>query len=359
MTQPAPPPDPRIARDRLVRRVLTAAGLSEAVTFGFIEAKAGRRRSRAADGRSAVVAIANPLSAKFDTLRPSLAARPGRRRRAQPAPRPARRRGCSRSARASPPRGETRGVGARVDRRGGAEHWSGGARDVDFFDVKGRRRAPVRRRSASRPRFEPAREPYLVAGQTARSSSLRRRRARRRRRPASRRRSPTRAALPRQDRVFVAELDLDRARSGARRGADAARAAAALSVRRARPLDRRRRHLACGNHSWHHSAAGARLPAPLTAIAFFDRYQGKGVPEGSVSLSVRLTFQAADRTLTDAEVQQSVRHDSRGARARARRGAAITIRDHGQIVSTRRRMAWRRRRRAAWSSNRSIGSRRS
>ena len=39
--------------------------------------------------------------------------------------------------------------------------------------------------------------------------------------------------------------------------------------------------------------------------AFFDRYQGKGVPDGSVSLSVRLTFQAADRTLTDAEVQQS------------------------------------------------------
>ena len=43
-----------------------------------------------------------------------------------------------------------------------------------------------------------------------------------------------------------------------------------------------------------------------SSIAFFDRYQGKGVPEGAVSLSVRLTFQAPDRTLTDAEVQQSV-----------------------------------------------------
>ena len=31
---------PRIPRDRLVRRVLTAAGLSEAVTFGFIESEA-------------------------------------------------------------------------------------------------------------------------------------------------------------------------------------------------------------------------------------------------------------------------------------------------------------------------------
>ena len=52
-------------------------------------------------------------------------------------------------------------------------------------------------------------------------------------------------------------------------------------------------------------AAGRALPAPLVAVEFFDRYQGKGVPDGTVSLSVRLTFQAADRTLTDAEVQQS------------------------------------------------------
>jgi phenylalanyl-tRNA synthetase beta chain len=53
-------------------------------------------------------------------------------------------------------------------------------------------------------------------------------------------------------------------------------------------------------------AAGRDLPAPLVASGFFDRYQGKGVPEGAVSLSIRLTFQAADRTLTDAEVQKSV-----------------------------------------------------
>jgi phenylalanyl-tRNA synthetase beta chain len=53
-------------------------------------------------------------------------------------------------------------------------------------------------------------------------------------------------------------------------------------------------------------AAGRDAPAPLTGVEFFDRYQGKGVPEGAVSLSIRLTFQAADRTLTDAEVQKSV-----------------------------------------------------
>ena len=54
------------------------------------------------------------------------------------------------------------------------------------------------------------------------------------------------------------------------------------------------------------SLAGRDLAAPLTAVGLFDRYQGKGVPEGAVSLSIRLTFQAAERTLTDAEVQKSV-----------------------------------------------------
>ena len=44
-------------------------------------------------------------------------------------------------------------------------------------------------------------------------------------------------------------------------------------------------------------------PATLASIAEFDRYQGKGVPDGRVSLSLRLTFRAAERTLTDEEAQ--------------------------------------------------------
>jgi phenylalanyl-tRNA synthetase beta chain len=44
-------------------------------------------------------------------------------------------------------------------------------------------------------------------------------------------------------------------------------------------------------------------PDTLVSIAEFDRYQGKGVSEGRISLSVRLTFRAPDRTLTDDEVQ--------------------------------------------------------
>jgi len=47
----------------------------------------------------------------------------------------------------------------------------------------------------------------------------------------------------------------------------------------------------------------AAAPSTLASIAEFDRYQGKGVPEGRVSLSLRLTFRDPERTLTDDEVQ--------------------------------------------------------
>jgi phenylalanyl-tRNA synthetase beta chain len=40
----------------------------------------------------------------------------------------------------------------------------------------------------------------------------------------------------------------------------------------------------------------------LVSLEIFDRYEGRGVPEGRVSLAFRLVFQRADRTLTDAEV---------------------------------------------------------
>ena len=47
-------------------------------------------------------------------------------------------------------------------------------------------------------------------------------------------------------------------------------------------------------------------PPSLADVREFDRYQGKGVPEGKVSLALRLTFRAADRTLTDGEVQAAM-----------------------------------------------------
>ena len=47
-------------------------------------------------------------------------------------------------------------------------------------------------------------------------------------------------------------------------------------------------------------------PGTLVRVREFDRYQGKGVPEGKVSLSLRLTFRSSDRTLTDSDVQSAM-----------------------------------------------------
>ena len=55
---------------------------------------------------------------------------------------------------------------------------------------------------------------------------------------------------------------------------------------------------------WAQSRAAA--PGTLIDVREFDRYQGKGVPDGKVSLSFRLTFQSLERTLTDEEVQAAM-----------------------------------------------------
>ena len=44
----------------------------------------------------------------------------------------------------------------------------------------------------------------------------------------------------------------------------------------------------------------------LVGVTEMDRYAGKEITSGAVSLSYRLTFRAADRTLTDTEVQLSI-----------------------------------------------------
>jgi len=306
VTMAALAPDTRIPRDQLVRRVLTAAGVSEAVTFGFIEAKAAEAFAMA-DG-AATVGIANPLSAKFDTLRPRLL--PGLVDAVAHNRRHGRRDvrlfevGTRFTA-----QGESRGVGMAWTGNGGVDHWSGGARDVDFFDVKGLVElvsdalgVPVR--------LEPAREGFLVEGKTATVHA------------AESSDGAMRGAvlglvgqllpavadlrgLPRQDAVFVAELDLDALERARVAKSDATRPLprfpfvvrdVSIVVSDALPAEIIRGTI---------QAAGPALAAPLVAIRVFDRYQGKGVPDGSVSLSLRLTFQAADRTLTDAEVQRS------------------------------------------------------
>jgi phenylalanyl-tRNA synthetase beta chain len=300
MTTAAAPPDPRVSRDHLVRRVITAAGMSEAVTFGFIEAKAAQRFAPGGDARE-VVPIANPLSAKFDVLRPSLL--PGlvdavahNRRHG--------RRDVSLfeiGAWFTVTGGESRAVAFAWTGAAAAEHWSSPSREVDLFDATG-----IVERVCSalgvRARLVPATLPYLVPGQAARVIA-----------------GDTAVGVvgqvapaivdergaPRQDRIVVAELDLERL-AAARDSGDG----------RVSPLPRHPfvvRDLSIIVPDTLPAeiirdtiqAAGDGAAAPLVGVAFFDRYRGAGVPDGSVSLSVRLTFQAADRTLTDAEVQQA------------------------------------------------------
>ena len=47
-------------------------------------------------------------------------------------------------------------------------------------------------------------------------------------------------------------------------------------------------------------------PDTLVRVREFDRYQGQGVPDGKISLALRLTFRSPARTLTDAEVQAAM-----------------------------------------------------
>jgi phenylalanyl-tRNA synthetase beta chain len=46
--------------------------------------------------------------------------------------------------------------------------------------------------------------------------------------------------------------------------------------------------------------------AAVTSVDVFDRWEGKGVPEGKVSLTFRLVFQRTDRSLTDSEVVKAI-----------------------------------------------------
>ena len=297
---PADAPDPRVPRDQLVRRVLMAAGLSEAVTFGFIEAKAAE--AFAVADATPPIGIANPLSAKFDTLRPLLipglvdAVAHNRRHGREDV-------GLFEIGTRFSGEGETRAVAAAWTGLAAPVHWSGGARQVDFFDAKG----VVERLCEALGtvvRFETTEEPFMTPGQTAAVVSTDGRQL-----GLVGQVSSTVAdarGLPRHDRVFVAELDLDRLAAGRTSAADATRPLPrhpfvvrdlSIVVADTLPAEIIRGTI---------QAAGANTPAALVQTTFFDRYQGRGVPEHAVSLSARLTFQAPDRTLTDGDVQESV-----------------------------------------------------
>jgi phenylalanyl-tRNA synthetase beta chain len=284
--------DPRILRARQLRQVMTGAGFSEALTFGFIAEAAAAPFA----GSGGLVPIKNPLSDNFGVLRPSplpglLDAVAHNRRREQRDVRL-----FEIGNRFSRHHGENRVLAFAWTGAVGADHWTGGTRDVDFFDAKG---AAERICTALGVPAEtvPDRVDWLVAG---RSAAL----------VAGDRRigvlgqlAPAIAdahGLPANDAVYVAEIDLDAADALAPRGD-----AKAEPLPRYPSVVRDISILVADTVAAAEIRRAVRAAAPVTLahVGEFDRYQGKNIPDGKVSLSLRLTFRSPERTLTDTEVQ--------------------------------------------------------
>jgi phenylalanyl-tRNA synthetase beta chain len=303
------PMSPAIARDRKLRRILTGAGLQEACTFTFIEREAAEPFAADAD---TLVPIANPLSEKFAVLRPSLL--PGlvdalvySRRRETAEVR------IFESGAVFSSAGETASVGWLLTGPR-LSHWSGDASPADFFDARGIADlvsaafgVRVSARAATRPWFVPGRTAEIalgddvlgVVGEVVPALLAAR-------------------GLPAGPPVVGGELALAplvREDAGA--------------PRRITPLPRfpsivRDLSFFIGERLPAAEVRGtirSNAPPTLVSVREFDRYQGKGVPDGMISLSVRLTFRDNDRTLTDVEVQRSV--DAILAALAARHGAIL------------------------------------
>jgi phenylalanyl-tRNA synthetase beta chain len=320
LSAPQPPPDPRTVRDRLVRQVLTACGLSEAMTFAFIEASAAAPFADPAT----VVGVANPLSEKYAVLRPSLlpglidAAAHNRRREHHDV------RLFETGTRFSTA-GETRAAAGVWCGAGAPPHWSGGARDADFFDVKGAVEA-IAGGLGLELEFEPAVSHYFVEGRTAAVNFRLPASAKATAGPPKLREGGKAEAktdisrrfgllgqiapavlaargFPTGDALYAFELDLD-----------AVPALTHVDDLRAESLPRFPsvvRDVSVLVDSALPAAAvrgtiRSSAPAALVNVVEFDRYRGKGVPEGRVSLSLRLTFRSPERTLTDAEVDAAM-----------------------------------------------------
>jgi phenylalanyl-tRNA synthetase beta chain len=288
------PLDPRITRARQLRSALTGAGFSEAVTFGFIAEAAAAPFAANGD----VVPIANPLSETFAVLRPS--ALPGlvdavahNRRREQRDVRL-----FEIGARFSRSQGERRSLACAWTGLAAPEHWSGSAREVDFFDMK----AVVERVcevAGVAVETTPQNAGWLVPGRAAALTA--------KGTPIAvlgqLARDITDAHGLSPEPVYVADIDLD-ALEEAGAGRDV----------RVDPLPRYpsvTRDISVLVDDTLASAALRRTireaaPPTLVRVVEFDRYQGKGIPDAKVSISLRLTFRSSDRTLTDAEVQSAM-----------------------------------------------------
>jgi phenylalanyl-tRNA synthetase beta chain len=242
---------------------MTAAGLSESMTFAFIERQAAL--PFCAPGVEPV-AIANPLSEKFAVLRPSIL--PGlvdscshNRRRGRKDVRL-----FETGSRFTD--GERRSAALAWYGAGGGTHWSGGVRSVDFFDVKGIVEMLCAALGVPSTEFLASDAPFLVRGRAAAVMSggqalgllgqL----------------SPAIAearGFPSGEELYVAEIDLD---------AIAARSPAA-------------------------ELRAETLPKYPAIVRDLSILVGEALPAAAVRGTIR-SFRSAERTLTDDEVEAAM-----------------------------------------------------
>jgi phenylalanyl-tRNA synthetase beta chain len=255
--------------------------------------------------------VANPLSEKFAVLRPSLlaglvdAAAVVRRRQHEDV------RLFEVGTRFSTA-GESRAVAGVWCGAGSTAHWSGGRRDVDFYDVRGVVEA-IAKAFGVELEFEPANVPYLVPGRAASIDFAVRSGPSRLKAGGVYRRLgligqvvPSIAearGFPAGEALYAFELESDALPTG-QHGDDLR----AESLPRFPSIVRDLSVLVDAALPAAAVRGTIRSSAPPTLVHAieFDRYRGKGIPEGRVSLSWRLTFRSPDRTLTDAEVDEAM-----------------------------------------------------
>jgi phenylalanyl-tRNA synthetase beta chain len=303
LRKPPATPLPALDRERLARETLLKAGFTEAVTFSFIE----RRVAELFAGDTELVPVANPLSEKFSTLRPSLLAgllesvRHNRHHQVRDV------RLFEVGRKFTTSSGEQPSVAFVWTGAAGMDHWSTDAVPVSFFDAKAVAEV-LSRAFKVKIAVERVQIPYMIQGRTAQVVGT----------PAGSA-SETRSVgyvgelaprvmtaldLPEGDPVFVGEFDLNALASFS----------SDVESRRIEPLPRfpsivRDISIIVDEYLPAAKVRGtirSAAPATLAGVREFDRYQGKGIPDGRTSLSLRLTFQSPERTLTDAEVQEAM-----------------------------------------------------
>jgi phenylalanyl-tRNA synthetase beta chain len=298
LTSPQPAPPAGLLFERLVRHVLTASGFSEATTFAFIEREAAQPFC---EPGTEPAAIANPLSEKFAVLRPSLlpglvdACAHNRRRERKDIQ-------LFEAGSMFGSTGERRTVAFVWSGAAVGPHWSAPTRNVDFFDAKGVVEE-ICAAAGLEAELTPSLAAFLVRGRaadvrTTRDGTMVRLGVVGQLLPAI----VEARGLPAFEEVYAAELELT--------------TLAALASGDDRLIESLPRYPsivrdismlvddtlpAASVRGTIRSAA----PSTLVSIAEFDRYQGKGVPDRRVSLSLRLTYRAADRTLTDDEADDA------------------------------------------------------